>query len=169
MSVGFPWAPNVLLIWRMDTKPHSAMWDSGKGAELAGGRWNPKGFATVYASVDPSTALLEVAVHKGFDTLGRIPHVVSCAEIPDAAAVHVLDAGAIPDGNWLCPGVPSHAQQQFGMNLLQTHVFVAIPSSVLPLSWNILFNPTRASGKYRFRDQTAFALDTRLNTPIPPT
>lgn len=167
MSAGFPWAPNALLIWRMDIKAHAATWDSGKGAELAGGRWNPKGFAVVYASVDPSTALLEVAVHKGFDALDRVPHVVSCAQIADPAAVHILDADAIPNANWLHPGTPSHAQQQFGKNLLQTHSFVAVPSAVLPLAWNILFNPTMASGKYRFRDRSDFALDTRLSPPSP--
>jgi RES domain-containing protein len=151
----------------MDTKAHAPTWDSGKGAELAGGRWNPKGFATVYASVDPSTALLEVAVHKGFDTLDRVPHVMSCAEITDPAKVTVLNVSTIPNPNWLRPGVVSHAQQQFGMQLLQTHVFVAVPSAVLPLSWNLIFSPGLAAGKYGLRDQTPFALDTRLNPPVP--
>jgi RES domain-containing protein len=162
---GFPWASNALLLWRMDTKTHAANWDSGKGAEVAGGRWNPKGFAVVYASVDPSTALLEVAVHKGFNALDRVPHVVTCAEVIDSAKVHVLDIGAIPNPHWLHPGAPSHAQQQFGMSLLQTHPFIAVPSAVLPLSWNLIFNPKFTAGEYRLRDQTAFALDTRLNPP----
>ena len=151
----------------MDAKAHAATWDSGKGAELAGGRWNPKGFAVVYASVDPSTAVLEVAVHKGFDTLDRVPHVVSEAEILDPAEIHVLDAKQIPNANWLRPGTPGHAQQQFGMNLLRQYPFVALPSAVLPLSWNILFNPKFAAAKYRLRNQTAFSLDTRLNPPVP--
>jgi RES domain-containing protein len=167
VTVAFPWAPNVLLLWRLDTQTHAAAWDSGKGAELAGGRWNPKGFATVYTSVDPSTAVLEVAVHKGFDTLGRVPHVVSCAEIMDPAKVHVLDVDSIPDPSWLRPGAVSHAQQQFGLNLVQTHTFLALPSAVLPLSWNIIFNPKLAAGKYRLRDQTPFGLDARLNPAVP--
>jgi RES domain-containing protein len=151
----------------MDIKVHAATWDSGKGAELAGGRWNPKGFATVYASVDPSTALLEVAVHKGFDTLDRIPHEMSCAEIIDPNEVHVLDVNTIPNPNWLRPGAVSHAQQQFGISLLLAHIFIAVPSAVLPMSWNLIFSPTLAAGKYRLRDQTSVALDTRLSPPIP--
>ncbi len=167
MTAEFPWAPDALLLWRMDTQTHATAWDSGKGAELAGGRWNPKGFAIVYASVDPSTALLEVAVHKGFDTLDRIPHVVSCAEIVDPGKIHVLDAAAVPNPNWLRPGAVSHAQQQFGVYLLQRHAFVAVPSAVLPLSWNLLFNPKLAAGEYRLRDQAPFALDTRQSPSVP--
>lgn len=144
---------------------HQSTWDSGKGAELVGGRWNPKGFAVVYASVDPSTAVLEIAVHKGFDTLDRVPHVVSCGEILDPASVHVIHPSQLPNANWLRPGTPGHAQQQYGRQLLEKYPFVAIPSAVLPLSWNLLFNPTLAAGKYRLRDQTDFALDTRLNPP----
>jgi RES domain-containing protein len=165
VSAAFPWAPNALLLWRMDAKAYAASWNSGKGAELLGGRWNPKGFAAVYASVDPSTAVLEVAVHKGFDTLDRVPHIISCAQIRDPSDVHVLDIKQIPNANWLRPGTPGHAQQQFGMKLMEQYPFVALPSAVLPMSWNILFNPKLAAGKYRLLEQTDFALDTRLNPP----
>lgn len=163
----FPWAPDALLFWRMDDARHKLTWDSGKGAEITGGRWNPKGFAVVYGSVDPSTAVLEVAVHKGFDTLDRVPHVLSCAELVDPAQVHVVDAAQVRNANWLRPGTPGHAQQQYGKQLLEQHPFVAIPSAVLPQSWNLLFNPAKAAGQYQFKSQTDFALDTRLNPPLP--
>ncbi|WP_338069337.1 RES domain-containing protein [Paraburkholderia phosphatilytica] len=32
-----------------------------RGAALAGGRWNPKGFPVLYTCANPSTAVLEVA------------------------------------------------------------------------------------------------------------
>jgi RES domain-containing protein len=44
---------------------------------------------------------------------------------------------------------------------------VAIPSAVLPLSWNLIFNPDVAAGAYRLDRQIDFALDTRLNPPAP--
>jgi RES domain-containing protein len=154
-------------MWRVDHQRHALTWNSGKGAEIVGGRWNPKGFAVVYASVDPSTAVLEVAVHKGFDTLDREPHVITCAGISDRALVHVVDPATLPNANWLRPGTPGHAQQQHGMQLLKTYPFVAIPSAMLPLSWNLLFNPSLAAGKYSFVSHTPLALDTRLNPPMP--
>jgi RES domain-containing protein len=111
--------------------------------------------------------VVEVAVHVGFDTPDRVPHEVSSAEVVDPDAIHVLDVAQIPNANWLRSRTPGHAQQQFGMTLLQQHAFVALPSAVLPLSWNILFNPKLSAGKSRFRDRTAFSLDTRLNPPVP--
>lgn len=163
----FPWVPPEFLCWRLDARQHQATWDSGRGAELAGGRWNPKGFAAVYASIDPSTAVLEVAAHKGFDALDRVPHVVSCAEVIDPSLIHVVQAADIPNKNWLRPGTPGRAQQQFGMALLKAHPFVAIPSAVLPLSWNLIFNPAVAARAYRLDRQIDLALDTRLNPPAP--
>jgi RES domain-containing protein len=163
----FPWAPTEVLCWRLDARQYQTTWDSGRGAELAGGRWNPKGFAAVYAAVDPSTAVLEVAVHKGFDVLDRVPHVVSRAEIFDLSLIHVVDVADLSNKNWLRPGTPGRAQQQFGVELLKTHPFVAMPSAVLPLSWNLIFNPDVAAGAYRLDRQIDFALDTRLNPPAP--
>jgi RES domain-containing protein len=151
----------------MDKEEHQATWDSGRGAELAGGRWNPKGFRVVYASVDPATAVLEVAAHKGFDNLDRVPHLISCAEIFDPSLIHVVGPADIPNTNWLRPGTPGHAQQHFGMALLEVHPFVAIQSAVLPLSWNLVFNPDIAAGAYRLLHQHEFSLDTRLIPAAP--
>lgn len=161
----FLWAPGKLFMWRMDQKSFAATWDSGTGAERAGGRWNPCGFPAVYCSVDPSTAILEVAVHKGFNALDAVPHILTCGEIHDPGMVHVVTESDVPDANWLKPGTPGHAQQKFGQALLERYPFVAIPSAVFSQSWNILFNPRTAVGKYALTSQSAFALDTRLNPP----
>jgi len=147
----------------MDTKLHAATWTSGKGAEVSGGRWNPKGFAAIYTSIDPATAVLEVAVHKGFEVLDTVPHVVSRARVLDPRDVHVLDLSTVPNENWLRPAIPGHGQQQFGAQLMEQYAFVAIPSVVLPLSWNIVFSPRTAAGKYETVGQSDFSLDTRLN------
>jgi RES domain-containing protein len=150
----------------MDAKVHAATWNSGKGAEVSGGRWNPKGFAAVYTSVDPATAVLEVAVHKGFKALDTLPHVVSCVRVLDPLDVHVLDLSTVPNANWLRPAIPGHGQQKFGAQLMELYPFVAIPSVVLPLSWNIIFSPESAAGKYERVSQSDFSLDTRLNPPV---
>ena len=162
-----PWAPDAILFWRLDKKTRAPSWDTGKGAESVGGRWNPKGYAVVYGSVDPSTAVLEVAVHNGFDALDAVPHVLTCAEILDVHDVHVVEASTFPNSNWLAPGTPGHSQQLFGKSLLQQHPFIAIQSAVLPQSWNLIFNPVMASSKYKLRSQEPYALDTRLNPPVP--
>jgi RES domain-containing protein len=155
------------IAWRLDRDIHAPTWDSGEGSYLAGGRWNSEGIRAVYCSIDPATAILEVAVHKGFDALDTVPHVLTSAVITDLAAIHVVNEAAIPNKNWLKPVTPSSGQQKFGDALLSAHKFVLIPSAVSNRSWNLIFLKSSATGAYRLRDQEAFSLDTRLNPPKP--
>ena len=152
-----------LVIWRVDQKIHAASWDSGEGAFRIGFRWNSKGVRAVYYSLDPATAILEVAVHKGFKVLDTVPYVLTVARIADVGQVHVIKHDAVPNPNWLRPGIPSAGQQAFGDDLLRRHRFVAIPSAVSTHSWNLIFDPTKGSGFYSLDFQEPFALDTRLH------
>jgi RES domain-containing protein len=155
------------IAWRLDRNVHAPAWDSGEGSYLAGGRWNSKGARAVYCSIDPATAILEVAVHKGFDVLDTVPHVLTSAIITDLASIHVVDEAAIPNRNWLKPVSPSTGQQAFGDSLLAAHKFVLIPSAVSNRSWNLMFLKSNAAGAYALRDHEPFSLDTRLNPPKP--
>lgn len=155
----------ALLAWRLDRTVYAQTWDSGEGAHRAGGRWNEQGVRAVYCSLDPACAILEVAVHTGFDSLDTVPYVLTAIEITDPAAVHVVQPGDVPNPNWLRPGRPSAGQQKRGSALLSAHAFVVIPSAVSTASWNLMFTPSRAAGKYRLHTQERFALDTRLHPP----
>jgi len=154
-----------LIAWRLDQAAYAPTWDSGEGAFRVGGRWNSKGVRAIYCSIDPATAILEVAVHKGFRTLDTIPHILTAAVISDTAAVHIVDPATVPNPNWLRPGIPSAGQQAFGDDLLRQHCFVAIPSAVSTHSWNLIFVPSQAAGSYSVKFQETFALDTRLHPP----
>lgn len=160
-----PLAPTELYFWRLDRSEHAATWFSGIGAELGGGRWNSKGVKAVYGSADPSTAILEVAVHKGFRALDCVPHVLTAARILDPSRVPRIVPSQIANPNWLIPGTPSLGQQKFGDELLERHPFILIPSTVSRHSWNIVMNPHLAQGLYEVVQQERFALDTRLNPP----
>jgi RES domain-containing protein len=151
--------------WRLDHERFKSSWDSGEGAFKLGGRWNSKGVRAVYASIDPSTAILEVAVHKGFRTLDTVPHILTAFEITDPLNIHVVHGGDVPNANWLRPGIPSAGQQQFGDGLLKSHPFFLIPSAVSQHSWNLVFDPVSAVGLSKARSQAHFALDTRLHPP----
>lgn len=131
-----------------------------------GGRWNSKGVRAVYCSTDPATAILEVAVHKGFRTLDTVPFVITAARIIALEEIHAVERDAVPNPNWLRPGFPSAGQQAFGDDLLRNHRFVAIPSAVSTYSWNLIFDPLKATGFYSLEFQEPFALDTRLYPPL---
>lgn len=158
---------NAIHLWRLDPHEFAQTWDSGIGAEIYGGRWNSKGSKIVYASADPATAILEVAVHKGFRTLDTVPHTLTGALISDPTSIYTLDESSVPNPNWLVPGMPSDGQQHFGDNLLEQYPFVLVPSAVSRHSWNILINPELAKGRYTLVTQERFGLDTRLNTTRP--
>ena len=155
----------TLVAWRLDEKKYAATWDSGEGARLYGGRWNSRGRRIVYCSVDPATAILEIAVHKGFKALDTVPHVLTSAVITDPASVHVVLPNVVPNANWLRPGVPSAGQQAFGDSLSSAHPFVLIPSAVSTHSWNLIFDFDVANTLYSRQMQEDFALDTRLHPP----
>jgi RES domain-containing protein len=155
-----------LVAWRLDQAKYSSTWESGEGSYRFGGRWNSRGIRAVYCSIDPATAILEVAVHKGFKALDTVPHVLTAITITDPSKVRVIDPACVPNPNWLRPGIPSAGQQQFGDALLVACAFVVIPSVVSTSSWNLLFVPSVASGAYAHRSQDPFALDTRLHPPI---
>lgn len=149
--------------WRLDRKEYGATWDNGEGAFLFGGRWNSKGRRAVYCSLDPATAILEVAVHKGFKVLDTVKHVLTRFLVVAATDVRIVQPEDVPNPNWLRPGTPSAGQQAFGDDLLANNGFFVIPSAVSTYSWNLIFDPSVAGGKYRLLGQEVFALDTRLH------
>lgn len=153
----------ALVAWRLDAERHAAAWDSGAGAETFGGRWNPKGLRVVYCSFDPATTILESAVHRGFYVLDAQPFTLSRMTLNDPGGVKIVDPRDVPNPAWLHPGIPGAAQQDWGAALLEAHPFVALPSVVSRPSWNLVFRPDRATGKYALLSQERLVLDARLN------
>jgi RES domain-containing protein len=152
--------------WRLDDEQFAKTWDSGLGARLKGGRWSPTGVAAVYCALDPGTAILEVAVHKGFKTLNAVPHVLSSGELRVPwSSVRVVQPADIPNRLWRYPCAFSGGQQAFGHALLAAHDFVAVPSAVSRRSWNLVFDADRVAGKYVLKAQEALDLDPRLDPP----
>ncbi len=158
-----PLGGTALVAWRLDESRFAPAWDSGEGARLYGGRWNSVGRRIVYCSVDPATAILEVAVHKGFRALDAVPHVLTAVVITDPSSVHVVQPAAVPDPTWLRPGFPSVGQQQFGDALLSANPFLLLPSAVSTHSWNLLFDAEIAANLVSLQRQERFVLDPRLH------
>jgi RES domain-containing protein len=160
-----PLGNGELIAWRIDRERFGPTWDGGEGAYRFGGRWNSKGVRAVYCSLDPATAVLEVAAHLGFAEMAAIPHVLTAVDILSAADVHVVHPDDVPVSDWLRPGFVSPEQQKFGDALLNAHKFVIIPSAVSSHSWNLIFIASAATGAYKLRLQEPFSLDARLHPP----
>lgn len=160
-----PLGGTELIAWRLDASQFAPTWDSGEGAYRFGGRWSSRGTRAVYCALDASTTILEIAVHRGFKRMDTVPHVLTSLRILDPKDVLVVEAAALPNANWLRPGIPSAGQQAFGDALLREHPFVLVPSVVSPNSWNLVFVAAQAARRYVLRAQEGFALDTRLHPP----
>lgn len=161
-----PLGKGEIRFWRLDADRHAATWASGEGSFRVGGRWNSPGHYTIYASLDPSTATLEVAVHKGFRVLDIEPHILTSGHIIDPKAVHIVQPSDVPNPNWLTPGIPNKNQQDFGDELLSKHRFVLIPSAVSRHSWNLIFDAKKPETDYDGINQERFALDPRLQAKL---
>lgn len=157
-----PLGSGALVLWRLDQTKYATGWNGGEGSFRVGGRWNSRGVRTVYAALDPATAILEVAAHLTFEVFGAVPHILTRARILDPGQVHAVAPEDIPEPGWLRPGMVGAAQQAFGDALLAAHPFVLIPSVVSSHSWNVIFDPSTARGLYGDIAQEPFILDPRL-------
>lgn len=155
--------PTTLTVWRLERRVHVQTWDQGIGPEMVGGRWSPRGRKAIYTSLDPSTTILEVAVHAGFHLLDTVAHSLLRIEIQNPGLVHVVNPEEVPNPRWLQPGTITKGMQEFGASLLDQHPFVIIPSVVSTSSWNLIIDVVRADGSFKLKEATSFGLDGRLN------
>jgi RES domain-containing protein len=160
-----PWGAGGLTIWRLDVAAYAPCWASGEGAYRYGGRWNSREKRVVYGSLDPATAILEVAVHKGFLVLDTVAHVMTQAALTIGVTPRIVRPDDVPNPHWLVPGWPSAGQQVFGDRLIADHKIVLIPSVVSRHSWNLLIDADYISQVCTSARQESFALDTRLHRP----
>ena len=153
-----------LVAWRLDLEIHHASWDSGIGAGKVSGRWNKKGHEIVYASLDPALCLLEKAVHAGFRAIDIQAHTLTSFVVKDAATIQRVPASEFPNANWLSSNMHTAGQHEWIAQKLanEDRPFVLVPSSISRQSWNLIFDPRVAAGKYALRSQERYALDTRL-------
>jgi len=152
-----------LCVWRLEVARHAATWHTGEGAFQVGGRWSPKGRRVIYCALEPSTAILEVAVHKSFAVLDTVAHQLLHIVVNKPDLVHQVDIATIPNKAWLQSGTVSAGQQAFGEALLKLHPFLLVPSVVSTRSWNLVIDVDGANGLFSLLSAEDFCLDTRLH------
>lgn len=113
---------------------------SGKGAEIAGGRWNSKGNAVLYTSDSRALCTAEIAVHT---PLGIVPanFELITIEISDASECSVVKPEVLPE-NW--HRFPFRRQTQVvGDQFLKDNenLLLKVPSAVVQGAFNYLLNP----------------------------
>jgi RES domain-containing protein len=150
-----------LKVWRICKRAHAAF--DGEGARKAGGRWNPRGVAVVYASETLSLAALELLVHADPALLPEDLVAIE-ADVPESVRVRRIDPEKLPRGWRRHP--PPEALAEIGgawAKSLETPV-LSVPSALVPRESNFLLNPAHAEfRRIRVGKPEAFALDARLS------
>jgi RES domain-containing protein len=113
---------------------------SGKGAELAGGRWNSKGIALLYTSESIALCTVEVAVHMPLGIVPKDYHLVRI-EIPDAVAIQEISEESLP-ATWKSFPHPNITQEIGDSFVMQAEFLVLkVPSATVQGTYNYLLNP----------------------------
>jgi RES domain-containing protein len=147
-------------VWRLCKRRHAAL--DGEGARLAGGRWNSRGTAVVYASDSLSLAALELLVH--CDPALLPDDLVAIAiEIPDGLAIHRVEVADLPQ-SWRRHPAPASLARMGDLWARDTvSAVLSVPSAVVPGERNVLLNPRHPNfRRLRVGRPEGFALDARL-------
>jgi RES domain-containing protein len=134
---------------------------SGKGAEIAGGRWNSKGIAAIYTSASRALCTTEIAVHT---PLGNVPqdYQIISIKIPDAG-IYELPEASLPKEWKAFPH--SMSTQKIGDRFVREGKFLVmrVPSAVVQGDFNYVINPVhRDLSKVKIVNVQPFSFDERL-------
>lgn len=148
-------------IYRLSRKKYSAEL-SGKGAALAGNRWNSKGTEIIYTSESRALAMAEVAVHLTLATLPK-DFVMLEIHVPDDLAIKRISAENLPFRWNVFPH--SKKTQVFGDRFIRQrkYAILQVPSAVVPGDFNYLVHPFHADFKrIKIVSNVDFPVDKRI-------
>lgn len=142
---------------------------SGMGAQLYGGRWNPKGLPMVYTAGSVSLALLEFLAHN-LHMISHLDLTLTTIEIPSQNQTQIIDPTSL-SSQWQNPFSGPLQTQRIGADFLKNRksYTLQVPSAIVPLEYNILLNPQHsAHPKIKIVNKiTPFSIDSRLFTDLP--
>lgn len=135
---------------------------SGKGAEIAGGRWNSKGMAMIYTGQSRALCTTEIAVHS---PLGIIPsgYWIVTIEFPDSIDILEIDPAVLP-ADWKTFPHP-HSTQVIGDDFIKSgkYLVIKVPSAAVPGDFNYLINPAHSLfSQVKINSSEPFEFDERL-------
>jgi len=150
-----------MIVYRLSRGPYRNDL-SGRGAEMAGGRWNSKGTAMLYTSESIALCTVEVAVHM---PLGIVPkdYYLIRIEFPDSASIKELSEAELPEDWKSFPH--ANSTQEIGDAFAQeaTHLVLKVPSATVQGNYNYLLNPRHPDFHLvKVVDSVLFEFDKRL-------
>ncbi len=135
---------------------------SGKGASIAGARWNSKGTEIIYCAQSRALAMAEVVVHLSLATLPS-DFVMLKIDIPDDIPMEIIEVSQL-ESNWSV--FPSgFSTQLLGDDFVRRNetCILKVPSAVVQGDFNFLINPHHKDfEKIKITEQMDFPFDKRI-------
>jgi RES domain-containing protein len=135
---------------------------SGKGASIAGARWNSKGTEIIYTAQSRALAMAEVAVHLSIAALPS-DFVMLTIDVPEDVSVEELDSTTLQIGWNVFPH--SFTTQIIGDQFIKEDrsCVIKVPSAVVKGDYNYLINPSHEDfKKIKIIHQEDFPFDKRI-------
>ena len=134
---------------------------SAEGSRLFGARWNPKGTGVLYTTSTPELGLVETLAHAPKVRYEDLPtYWLFSIEAPEDIQYYQRDA--MPD---FWQDKTYERTQLWLKDWLQkpNHLAVAVPSVIVPFSFNIIFHPLHPQfNLLRITNQEIIPIDRRL-------
>ena len=112
---------------------------SVEGSRLFGGRWNPKGTGVLYTTSSPELGLIESLAHAPATLYQELPaYWVFAIDIPDD--IRQVHRDELPDF-WQDDTYERTQHWLVAWLLAPDSLGVAVPSVLVPLSYNIILHP----------------------------
>jgi len=135
---------------------------AGRGAELAGGRWNSKGVAMLYTSQSRALCLAEIAVNL---PIGIVPidYYLVEIEIPDSVNIAKINLKELK-ADWNSFPHSSETQQLGDEFIFESKSLVfKVPSAVVQGDFNYLVNPKHSDfHQIKINHTELFSFDKRF-------
>lgn len=150
-----------MIVYRLTTSQYKNDL-SGRGAEIAGGRWNNKGIPVLYTASSRALAAFEIAVHT---LLNVVPagYMMITIRVPDSIIPKSINEKDLPE-NWRA--FPQMKQTKaLGDQFFKEgrHLALRVPSAVVEGDYNILLNPLHKDfHKIKIIEAKPFEFDQRL-------
>jgi RES domain-containing protein len=148
-------------VFRLARKKHPIEL-SGKGASIAGARWNSKGTEIIYTAQSRALAMAEVVVHLSLATLPK-DFAMLTINIPDSIKVEILEDKKLQVGWNSFPN--SFVTQIIGDDFIKRNdtCILKVPSAVVQGDFNFLINPYHVDfKKIKITGQVDFPFDKRI-------
>jgi RES domain-containing protein len=145
----------VIEVYRLHSSRYPA--NSGKGAAIHGGRWNPQGVEAIYAAASRSLAILEILAH--YSVLPK-DFVMTPIRIPDRVSIFAMPEDDLPAG-WDKPSTT--AAQNAAALPFAANVVLTVPSAIVKNESIYVLNPAHPHFEYiEFLTSEPFQFDPRL-------